>query len=43
MTKRMSVSVGNGHLSGLAVNGCALDRFRGSFLTGLGNWELDIQ
>ncbi len=43
MTKRMSESVGYGHLSGLAVNGYAIDRFQGSFLAGLGNRELDMQ
>ncbi len=32
MTKRMSESVGNGHLSGLAVNGYALNRFLGTSL-----------
>ena len=40
MITRMSESVGDGHLSGLAVNGCALDRFRGLFPIGLGNREL---
>jgi len=43
MAKRMSESVGNGHLSGLAVNGYVLNRFRGLSLAGKGNRGLGMQ